>query len=53
MRRRQTPLNIEKPPSMGRFTPVMNGAASEQRDCMAPFNSVMSPNRRIGVLASP
>src|SRR5574344_162746 len=46
-----TPLKALKPPSMGNTTPVMKEAASEQRNWMAPFNSVMSPKRPMGVLA--
>ena len=39
------------PPSIDIDIPVMKLAASLQRNCTAPFSSLISPNLRIGVLA--
>lgn len=47
-----TPLNALKPPSMGSSAPVTKLAASLHRNCTAPFSSLMSPKRFIGVFAN-
>jgi hypothetical protein len=46
-----TPLNALNPPSIGSNAPVTKLAASLHRNCTAPFSSLISPKRFIGVLA--
>jgi len=45
----QTPLNAEKPPSMGITTPVTNADAGDSSQSTAPVRSSGWPNRPMGV----